>query len=252
MRDSLLQLMAEPFGWASTDLASIPPLLTGEVHIYATLLAHCSQWGGEQLGVLDASERDRATRFHFEEDRYRFQKTRAALRLLLGDYLAIDPREVEFHEGPHGKPYLEGSQSDLQFNVSHTKGAAVLAFARGFEIGIDIEHARRRIDIEGVGRKVFTPIEQASISELGSASGLRQFFRFWTAKEAYLKATGSGLTCDPASIEADLEKFRYTSAKGAPDPLPYSLREVETGNQFQVCLAHQTITPPRFHLGEFS
>ncbi|MFT5108137.1 MAG: phosphopantetheinyl transferase, partial [Pseudoalteromonas tetraodonis] len=75
--------------------------------------------------------------------------------------------------------------------------------------------------------------------DLGSASALRQFFRLWTAKEAYLKATGSGMSCNPASIEADFENRRYTSVESPGLPLPYILEEIESSNQFQVSLAHQ-------------
>ncbi|MFT4548465.1 MAG: 4'-phosphopantetheinyl transferase [Verrucomicrobiales bacterium] len=231
--------MPENFGWESIDLASAPALLPGEVHIYATLLAPDERWQAEAERTLQSSERERAARFRFEEDRYRFQKTRCLLRHLLAHYLETTPTEIKFHEGVHGKPYLKESGSALQFNVSHTRGAAVLAFTDQIEVGIDIEHSRRRVDVDGIGRKVFTTKEQASLRDLGSASALRQFFRLWTAKEAYLKATGSGMSCNPASIEADFENRRYTSVESPGLPLPYILEEIESSNQFQVSLAHQ-------------
>ena len=243
--------MPEPFGWETIDLSSIPPLPTGEIHIYATLLAPDPKWASDARRLLDDSERDRAARFRFEEDRYRFEKTRTALRILLGSYLGAEPREVQFREGTYGKPYLAESDAAIQFNVSHTKGASVLAFAREVEVGVDIEHARRKVDIEGVGRKVFTTSEQASVRVLGNSSALRQFFRLWTAKEAHLKATGSGLSCNPASIQADFEKCQFCAADSAKDSLPYTLREIGTKNQFQVCIAHQVCDPPILRLGEF-
>ena len=243
--------MSDAFGWEFIDLASAPPLLPGEVHIYATRLSPDPEWQTTFGRVLDTDESERAARFRFDEDRYRFQKTRAALRLIIGHYLATAAERIDFREGSHGKPYLKDPGTDLQFNVSHTKGAAVLAFAHDVEIGIDIEHARRKVDVEGVGRRVFTRLEQDGLRKLGEASALREFFRLWTAKEAYLKATGSGLSVDPASIEANLERGQFSPAGDELERLPYALKELETANHFQVCIAHQDCAPPSFRMTEF-
>ncbi len=122
----------------------------------------------------------------------------------------------------------------------------------GFELGIDIEHAQRKVDIEGVGRRVFTPAERAQDRQTPCASSLRQFFRFWTAKEAYLKATGSGLSCDPAQIEANFTDGRFNSAEIRAEVLPYSLCEIPTGNQFLISMAHETCSPPELRLHQIS
>ena len=243
--------MPDSFGWETIDLASAPALLPREVHIYATLLAADEHWLSEAERILDIDEKNRAALFRFDEDRFRFQKTRTALRILLAGYLDSTPTAIGFYEGPHGKPYLIDQHSDIQFNVSHTKGAAVIAIVRNIAVGIDIEHSRRKVDVEGVGRKVFTATEQASLKKYGNASALQQFFRLWTAKEAYLKATGSGLTCNPATIEANFEKGCYTTAEDPDSLLPYSLAEIETNNQFQVSLAHQSCEAPEIRKLEF-
>jgi len=244
--------MAESFAWEYIDLASLPALQSGEVHIYATTLEPDAWWTERASRSLDSLEQERAARFRFEEDRFRFEKTRTLLRSLLAAYLSCSPEEITFREGPHGKPYLRETGRDLQFNVSHTKGAAVLAFARGFELGIDIEHAQRKVDVEGVGKRVFTRSERASIGRRHGASSRRQFFRFWTAKEAYLKATGSGLSCDPAQIEANFSDGRFNSADDPSRVLPYSLREIPTGNHFLISMAHETCRPPELRLNQIA
>ena len=236
--------MLPSFGWESIELAKIPPLRAGEIHVFAITLTPDVDWETRVSRVLIETEVQRAARFRFDEDRYRFQKTRAALRLLLAAHLRSGSTGFAFREGSHGKPYLDDPESDLQFNVSHTRGAAVLAFARGLEIGIDIEHSRRKVDVDGVGRRVFTPNERAGFENCGESSRRREFYRLWTAKEAYLKATGSGLSCDPASIETDLEAQRYSSAADPGEILPYRLKEIETENQFQICLAYELRDPP--------
>lgn len=152
---------------------------------------------------LPPEEQERTRRFHFDADRLRFAKCRHILRATVAPWLGCEPAELALRFGPHGKPYLD-HDTDLQFNLSHTRGAALLAFARGAEIGIDIENITRHTDLDGVARKVFTEREQATLSPLEAESKSRQFFRLWTAKEAFLKATGRGLSLDPASIETQL------------------------------------------------
>ncbi|MGI9245064.1 MAG: 4'-phosphopantetheinyl transferase superfamily protein, partial [Verrucomicrobiales bacterium] len=80
------------------------------------------------------------------------------------------------------------------------------------------------------------------------ASSLRQFFRFWTAKEAYLKATGSGLSYDPAKVEANFGEGRFTSAANPGAVLPYALHEIPTANQFLVSMAHEICRPKELRL----
>jgi 4'-phosphopantetheinyl transferase len=54
---------------------------------------------------LDSAERERAARFHFEEDRRRFIHGRAWLRLRVAELLGIEPKAVEFTTvGERGKP----------------------------------------------------------------------------------------------------------------------------------------------------
>src|SRR5256885_2004639 len=64
---------------------------------------------------------------------------RAVLIRLLAAYLKIEPTAVSFEIGPHGKPALAAKATDLLFNMSHTRGLALYAFARGSEVGIDVE-----------------------------------------------------------------------------------------------------------------
>ena len=87
---------------------------------------------------LPESEQARAERFHFDADRLRFAKCRSLLRQRLGDLLGIAPREVRFRFGDHDKPFLD-HDTDLEFNLSHTRGGALIAIGRGAEVGVDID-----------------------------------------------------------------------------------------------------------------
>src|SRR6185503_6129431 len=84
-----------------------PVLRPGEVHVWRAQLSERrpEDWGH----LLSPAESIRAGRFHFERDRARFICGRSLLRTILGRYLATDPCELRFMEGPHGKPELTGT-----------------------------------------------------------------------------------------------------------------------------------------------
>src|SRR5690349_19786452 len=92
-------------------------------------------------GLLSPEERVRAGRFVFADDRRRYTVARAQLRRLLGERLNEHPGDVELIYGARGKPALAPCHagSGLRFNVSHCGDVAVHAFARGREIGVDVE-----------------------------------------------------------------------------------------------------------------
>ena len=156
---------------------------------------------------LPGDEQERTQRFKYNADRLRFAKCRSLLRRIIASWQDILPAEVDFRFGENGKPFLCQS-GGLQFNISHTRGCAILALCLDHEIGIDIEYTARDTDIDGVAGKVFTAREQDMLVPLDNRRKRREFFRLWTAKEAFMKATGRGFSLDPASIETSLPENR--------------------------------------------
>jgi 4'-phosphopantetheinyl transferase len=144
-------------------------------------------------GILSTEERKRAERFVFARDVARFRLGRAMLRLGLGWYLGRPPREVVLTTGWRGKPCLD-EPSGLQFNVTHCDGLALMAFTTGGEVGIDVESVQRNVEALDIANANFTPTEAAMIASVGTAREQSSIFlRFWTRKEAVLKAAGGGL-----------------------------------------------------------
>lgn len=143
--------------------------------------------------VLSASERERAARFKFRRDAFRFKYGRAMLRLGLGAYLDITPQKIELAASSYGKPYLP-DVSGLHFNVTHCRGQALIAFTAVGEIGIDIEARDRTVEALDIANAHFCKREQEAIAAApdGEAQAMI-FLRFWTRKEAVLKAAGCGL-----------------------------------------------------------
>jgi 4'-phosphopantetheinyl transferase len=141
--------------------------------------------------ILSPDEQARADRFHYARDRDRFVVARATLRTVLGRYLRTAPAQLEFTYGPHGKPSL--SQRELEFNLSHSAHLAVIAVTGDRPVGIDLEQVHPIHDLENLTARFFTADEHQRLLRLPEAQRLPSFFRCWTCKEAYLKATGEGL-----------------------------------------------------------
>jgi 4'-phosphopantetheinyl transferase len=160
--------------------------------------------------VLSSEELDRAARFRFERDRNRFIVCRGYLRELLAVKLDVEAASVQFVYGFFGKPML--ADSDVQFNVSHSHGMAMIAVTRGREVGCDIERIDSSFAEEQIPERFFSPYEVATLRALPDAEQCDAFFRCWTRKEAYIKACGMG-------VSLALDSFDVTLAPNQPAAL---------------------------------
>lgn len=142
--------------------------------------------------LLSPDEQSRANRFHFPKDRNRFVMARGILRLILSRYLDLPPSALQFCYSPTGKPSLAHA-FDFCFNLSHSEQLALYAVSWQRAVGIDVEQIRLR-DYEGIAERFFAASEQAALSQLSPELRHQGFFNGWTRKEAFLKATGQGLT----------------------------------------------------------
>lgn len=126
---------------------------------------------------------------------YQRAQRRAPLCALLGRYLGLPAEQVALVEGPHGRPEL-GLMHDrsLAFNWSHSGTQALVALARGVTPGIDLEQQRARPKALALARRFFTTDEAQALAALPEDTRSAAFLRLWTAKEAVLKAHGSGIS----------------------------------------------------------
>ena len=173
---------------------------------------------GALCELLTPEERERARRFGFASDRETFTITRATLRATLARYLGNQPQEVRFLDGPHGKPALAEPDADLRFNVSHSRGLAMLAITRGRRVGVDVEEIRPEFPYAEVAERVFTPRERAALEALPAERRAEAFFHGWTCKEAYVKARGTGLTLAPDAFSVSLPPAPPALLEVADDP----------------------------------
>lgn len=178
-----------------------------EVHVWRTWLdleEGMEDWFWRQLSC---GEKERADRYFMKRDRRRFVAARGWLRTVLAGYVQCEPREIQFTYGAWGKPALAGVDSKFQFNLAHSEEMAMCVVTRDRRAGIDVEKIRKMDDLEQIARRYFSKKEQADLLRLGEADRHLGFFNCWTRKEAYLKATGEGVT-------AGLDQFQVTLIPG--------------------------------------
>jgi 4'-phosphopantetheinyl transferase len=177
----------------------------GEVHLWWGPLAI----GGEVLArcraLLDPAEIARAERLRIPEARRRFIAARATLRTILGEVTATEPRAVRFAYGEHGKPRLAGGGPC--FNASGSGDHVVVALA-GAELGVDLELLRPLARPEALAQRICTAAELAAWEKLPEADLDAALLRLWTAKEAALKALGTGLGGGLRNVELELDGSR--------------------------------------------
>jgi 4'-phosphopantetheinyl transferase len=118
----------------------------------------------------------------------------AFLKQLLARCTGNRAEAVRFTQNRYGKPELAPGITDqpVRFNLSHTRGLAVCALTLAHEIGVDIEHLERSVNLS-IADRFFSHQEAEAISRADASLKQTLFFRFWTLKEAYAKATGRGL-----------------------------------------------------------
>ncbi|MET0387445.1 MAG: 4'-phosphopantetheinyl transferase superfamily protein [Polyangiales bacterium] len=165
------------------------------------------------LAQLSPDEQARYTRFRFPDDAAVYLVAHALTRRVLARALGCDPRALSFALREHGRPELAGpaAASGLRFNLSHTRGLVACGIAAHDDLGVDVEELGRRVEIEGLARRVFSPRERAGLDALSGEAQRARFFELWTLKEAYVKATGKGLASPLQGISFLAEQ---------PDPVP--------------------------------
>lgn len=177
-----------------------------EAHLWVVALDGLTETLPEVRSILSPDEQDRASRFLSDVDARRYMGARASLRTLLGAYVGIEPGQLRFTYDRFGKPGLDGEAQarSVRFSVSHSAGLGLLGFVRGHRIGVDLEHVRADIDVEGLARNHFSSNEFQKLRPLSADRQLEAFFCCWTRKEAYLKGRGEGVSYGLDRVEVSL------------------------------------------------
>ena len=163
-------------------------------------------------------------------DHYRFAKDK---RLSLGAELllryaleteGVDGETMEFSYGAQKKPYLR--DSDVFFSLSHS-GDYVLCALASCEVGCDIEKIVP-VALKLAKRFFFRGEYEDIAAQTTPEARNERFFRYWTLKESFMKATGQGMALpldafqivygeDISVIQsADQRQYRFAEFDGIP------------------------------------
>ena len=192
-----------------------PSLYEGDVHVWTSHVESRRSELPRLRSLLSSDECDRADRFAFEQHRRAFVVARATLRDVLARYVDLEPQDVSFVYGEHGKPAL--ASAHVRFNASHSSDRIVIAVTRAADVGVDIEH-HRPVEYLELAERFFSPREIDVLRTAGAENLAPMFYRCWTRKEAYVKARGQGLSLPlrdfAVSLTADISPALVWSRAG--------------------------------------
>lgn len=149
------------------------------------------------LATLSPEERQRAERFSFGRHRRQYVFAHGLLRFSLSGFTPdVDPADWSFTTDRYGRPFVSAPLvgGDVYFSLSHTEGCVACAVSPCRLIGVDVEQLRNSRSLFATACSSFSSEEVDTLRPLPPAELMDRFFDYWTLKEAYLKARGSGLS----------------------------------------------------------
>lgn len=158
---------------------------------------------------------------------------------LLAHALARPAGALEFRRGAHGRPYVAGADESPAYNVAHTARHALLAFARGTAVGVDLEAPRVVARREALLARFFREGERGAIASAPDPA--RLLLHAWAGKEALVKAIGRGIAYGLARIELELDDAGVRGLRALEGPaaaaMPWSVASFDMPDDYLGALA---------------
>lgn len=137
---------------------------------------------------LDASQQARLSAIQNPQRRQQFLSARhLALQLLQSAQV-----DSMLSQSAEGRPVASAWPFSQGLSWSHGRQFCAAALGQG-RVGIDIESIRPRQQCMAIAQQYFDPRETAWLASLPSDLQTKAFFTLWVAKEALLKALGTGI-----------------------------------------------------------
>jgi len=166
-----------------------------DVHIWHVELAGVApDLINRYRAIMSAEELQKNQRYRFERSRFSDCVTRVLVREVLSNYADRAPESWSFYKGEHGKPEALNSPVPLRFNLSHSAYHIACAVTATYDVGLDIEYTGRKNDVLAIADRYFSAGEIEDLFALPIAQQRGRFFDYWTLKEAYMKASGEGIS----------------------------------------------------------
>lgn len=197
----------------------------------ASSLENSELYNKAYAGVCD-DRRKKVDAFKLAKDRRLSLAAEVLLRHALKS-AGYDGTPSGFKYGENGKPYLSGT--DIHFNISHSGDFAVCAVSKA-EVGCDIE--KEETPNLKVAKRFFSADEYVDIIAESTLKRQRElFFRYWTLKESFVKATGLGMKMPLDAFSVTLDGA--VSVRQTHDKKDYAFAEYDgiAGYKCAVCIA---------------
>jgi len=182
------------------------------------------------FGALSDCERHRVSRFVRHADAIRFAACRTLLRYCLAAALGRGANSIRFAISTAGRPslYVDDAYAPLDFNVSHSGKHALIAWSKTRRVGVDIELLNQDVDWEAIASSVLGTDDARWLEPIEDDYRQNFFFDIWVAKEALLKAYGSG-------ISAGLTEFSVAAENHEAPVIQGTTTLATTLRLFQAC-----------------
>jgi len=176
-----------------------------QVHIWQARIDVSSGYPKDIKDVLSADERERAISFKLQNDQIHFIIRHYLLRIILSKYCDYLADEITFRYDTHKKPAFNMPEyRKIKFNMSFSHDLMLVAINKHNDIGIDIEKVHDINDLESVAVNNFSSKEFKYLNS--SSEKINTFFKIWTRKEAFIKATGKGMYYPLKSFCVSMDK----------------------------------------------
>jgi 4'-phosphopantetheinyl transferase len=227
--------------------SSAGQMKSGEIHVWSGRLTASDDRILHFYLTLSAEEKERAKTFRFEQHRKAYITSRGLLRSILASYQRLCPETISFEYGSKGKPYLKrGYAPSLYFNLAHADEFGLYGFCQNSEIGVDLERVREIPDAEVIAKRLFTHREHIELLSLPSEVRTKAFLYCWTRKEAFIKATGEGLSLPLNTFEVSLHSERTPTLRilnhVKQSTFRWRLINLEPAEGYVAAIAHPLLT----------
>ena len=215
-----------------------------EIHIWQICLNNCS--AKQLFSCLSPTEQERARRFKADIISRRYIVAHAAMRDILAKYLGGSATSLDLIQPLNQKPLIHQSQNHLglHFSLSHSHEIAILAVSQACIVGVDIEHIRPVASVTQIANRFFAASEYELLQKSPKAQQLALFFKIWTAKEAFLKAQGLGISnhLNQFSITLNYEQEPIGIERAKTDGEEWRLHRLVTFPEYESTLALKNIS----------
>ncbi|CDS42541.1 L aminoadipate semialdehyde [Echinococcus multilocularis] len=160
---------------------------------------------------ISTTDQENALKFAYKRDVKSFLAARLLTLYMARRLFGLDPINVNVKRSEYRRPYLEG-ELDFDFNLSHNGDFTLLTSCHEMRTGVDVMQVELPPASGSVAgfllkmKSLFAPSEWHLLTSTNCEDGgrIRNFFRLWCLKEAFVKNIGTGLRTDISTVEFDL------------------------------------------------